>query len=32
MYIAQLEGILRTKPQAKKWAQNWLKNHKMPDS
>ena len=28
MYIAQLEGTLRTKPQAKKWAQNWLKKHK----
>jgi tRNA nucleotidyltransferase/poly(A) polymerase len=28
MYIAQLEGTLQTKPQAKKWAQNWLKKHK----
>jgi len=28
MYIAQLEGILQTKPQAKNWAQNWLKKHK----
>jgi len=32
MYIAQLEGTLQTKPQAKKWAKNWLKKHKMPDS
>ncbi len=32
MYIAQLEGILQTKPQAKKWAQNWLKKHRMADS
>jgi poly(A) polymerase len=28
MYIAQLEGTLQTKQQAKKWAQNWLKKHK----
>ena len=28
MYIAQLEGLIQTKPQAKKWAQNWLKKHK----
>jgi tRNA nucleotidyltransferase/poly(A) polymerase len=28
MYIAQLEGLLQTKPQARKWAQNWLKKHK----
>jgi hypothetical protein len=28
MYIAQLEGTLQTKPQAEKWAQNWLKKHK----
>jgi len=32
MYIAQLEGLLQTKPQAKKWAQNWLKKHRMADS
>jgi len=32
MYIAQLEGLLQTKPQARNWAQNWLKKHKLPDS
>jgi poly(A) polymerase len=29
MYIAQLEGILQTKPQAEHWVQNWLKKHKI---
>jgi len=28
MYIAQLEGTLKTKTAARKWAQNWLQNHK----
>jgi tRNA nucleotidyltransferase/poly(A) polymerase len=28
LYIAQLEGLLQTKPQACIWAQNWLKKHK----
>ncbi len=28
MYIAQLEGFLQTKSQARNWAQNWLKKHK----
>jgi len=32
MYIVQLEGILQTKPQARNWAQNWLKKHRMADS
>jgi poly(A) polymerase len=27
MYIAQLEGILKTPAQAKKWAGQWLKKH-----
>ena len=27
MYIAQLEGILRTRGQAKEWASQWLKKH-----
>lgn len=27
MYIAQLEGILKTAGQAKKWAAQWLKKH-----
>ena len=28
MYIAQLEGHLKTKPQAERWCQDWLKQHK----
>ncbi len=32
MYIAQLEGLLQTKSQARNWTQNWLKKHKMPDT
>jgi poly(A) polymerase len=28
LYIAQLEGLIQTKPQAHIWAQNWLKKHK----
>jgi poly(A) polymerase len=28
MYIAQLEGILQTKQQARNWAKSWLKKHK----
>jgi hypothetical protein len=28
MYIAQLEGHLKTKTQAKSWCQDWLKQHK----
>ena len=28
MYIAQLEGHLKTKQQAKQWCQNWLTGHK----
>jgi poly(A) polymerase len=28
MYIAQLEGRLKTKPQAKEWCQDWLGRHK----
>jgi poly(A) polymerase len=29
MYIAQLEGKLHKKEQAKRWVKNWLKKHKM---
>jgi poly(A) polymerase len=29
MYIAQLECLLKTKPQAEQWVQNWLKKHKI---
>jgi tRNA nucleotidyltransferase/poly(A) polymerase len=29
MYIAQLEGTFQTKSQARNWAQNWLKKHKL---
>lgn len=32
MYIAQLEGKLQRKEQAKQWVQNWLKKHKLPDT
>jgi len=28
MYIAQLEGIIGTKTQAKEWTQKWLKRHR----
>lgn len=28
LYIAQLEGTFQTRPQARNWAQNWLKKHK----
>jgi len=28
MYIAQLEGIVKTKAQAKEWVRNWLIRHK----
>lgn len=27
MYIAQLEGVLKTRAQAEKWASQWLKQH-----
>ena len=29
LYIAQLEGTLKTKAQARQWAQKWLQKHKM---
>jgi len=29
MYIAQLEGVVKTAGQAEKWAQKWLQKHKM---
>ncbi len=32
MYIAQLEGELRTANQAEQWAQKWLKRHKMTET
>ena len=28
MYIAQLEGDIKTKPHTKKWVQKWLENHR----
>ncbi len=28
MYITQLEGLLKTKPQAEQWVQSWIKKHK----
>jgi len=32
MYVAQLEGELRTANQAEQWAQTWLKKHKMTET
>jgi poly(A) polymerase len=32
MYIAQLEGKLQRKEQAKQWVQNWLQKHKLSDT
>jgi len=32
MYVAQLEGELRTAKQAEQWAQTWLKKHKMTEA
>jgi len=29
MYIAQLEGQVQTKKQARLWAQKWLQKHKI---
>ena len=29
MYIAQLEGTLQTKAQARQWAQKWLQKHRV---
>jgi len=29
MYIAQLEGTLKTARQARLWAQKWLQKHKI---
>ena len=31
MYIAQLEGKLQTLAQARKWAQKWLKKHRITE-
>ena len=31
MYIAQLEGKLHTHAQARQWARNWLKKHRMTE-
>jgi hypothetical protein len=32
MYVAQLEGELRTANQAEHWVQAWLKKHKMTET
>jgi len=32
MYIAQLEGKLRRKEQARQWVKKWLQKHKLPDT
>ncbi|MHC4569790.1 MAG: hypothetical protein ACYTE3_29025 [Planctomycetota bacterium] len=29
MYIAQLEGVLRTAEHAEQWAKEWLQKHRM---